>query len=247
MSARAAVLALALTLAPALSGCESTQEESAKLERSAKHVKLSQQGLSIARASTKARVLEATVVHGTEGAAAAVTVLNTSGQTLREVPLAIVVESANGQVLYRNDAPGLEAALTHVSSLPAHAALTWVDDQIPARAAGAAPASVSATLGEAPAASATGAGAPPRVAVTDVHLVEAATGEAQGTVRNSSPTAQQRLVVFVTARRAGRVVAAGRALLPSVGAGASAPFQAFLIGSPTGATLQASATATTFG
>jgi hypothetical protein len=43
------------------------------------------------------------------------------------------------------------------------------------------------------------------------------------------------------------VVAAGRAVLASVGAGASLPFQVFLVGSPVGAKLVASAPPTTFG
>jgi hypothetical protein len=41
--------------------------------------------------------------------------------------------------------------------------------------------------------------------------------------------------------------AAGRAVLPEVSAGASLPFQAFLQGNPSGARLEASAPATTFG
>ena len=45
---------------------------------------------------------------------------------------------------------------------------------------------------------------------------------------------QQNLIVYVLARRGGQVVAAGRAVLPEVGAGASLPFQAFLVGSPSG-------------
>ena len=66
-------------------------------------------------------------------------------------------------------------------------------------------------------------------------------------VHNRSKVAQQKLVVYVTARRAGRIVAAGRAILPEVAAGASVPFQAFLVGSAAGTQLQASAPATTFG
>jgi hypothetical protein len=44
----------------------------------------------------------------------------------------------------------------------------------------------------------------------------------------------------------GRIVAAGRAVLPEVAAGASVPFQAFLVGAATGARLEASAPPTTF-
>jgi hypothetical protein len=224
----------------ALSGCESTQEESAKLEKAARRVKLSQRGLSIAHASTQVEVLDATLLHSAEGAAAAITVRNTSAHALRSVPIAITVRSASGQTLYQNNAPGLEAALTQLAALPAHGSRTWIDDQVPTAGA---PASVSAIVGEAPAAS----GPEPSIEVAGVHASEEAAGEAAGTVRNRSHTAQQKLVVYVTARRAGRVVAAGRAVLPEVAAGASLPFQAFLQGDTSGAQLEASAPATTFG
>jgi hypothetical protein len=231
----------ALVLAAlALSGCESTQEESAKLEKTAKHFALARTGLSIAHASTQAQVLSATVVRGKEGAAAAVTVHNSSSHTLSSVPIAITVENARGQTLYQNNAAGLEAGLTQISSLPAHGSVTWVDDQVPSTGA---PASVSAVIGEAHVAD----GPQPQIEVTGSRLTEASTGETSGTVRNRSNMTQQHLVVYVTARRAGRIEAAGRAILAEVAPGAAAPFQAFLVGSAAGASLQAEAPATTFG
>jgi hypothetical protein len=234
------VALVVVALALALSGCESTQEESAKLEKSAKHVTLSHAGLSIAHASTQVQVLDATVMHDSEGAAAAVSVRNSSSHTLSSVPIAITVKSASGQTLYQNNAPGLEAGLVQISSLPAHGSLTWVDDQVPASGT---PASVTAVVGEAPVAS----GPEPQIEVQGAHLAEASTGETAGTVRNRSGVTQQKLVVYVTARRGGRIVAAGRAVLAEVAAGASVPFEAFLVGSTAGAQLQASAPASTFG
>jgi hypothetical protein len=76
---------------------------------------------------------------------------------------------------------------------------------------------------------------------------EGSTTGAAGTVRNDSSVTQQNLVVYVLARRGGQIVAAGRAVLPEVGAGAALPFQAFLQGDPSGARLEASAPATTLG
>jgi hypothetical protein len=236
---RWAPAALALA-ALALSGCESTQEESAKLEKTAKHFALARTGLSIAHASTQAQVLSATVVRGTEGAAAAVTVHNSSSHTLSAVPIAITIRGAHGQTLYQNNAPGLEAGLTQVSSLPAHGSVTWVDDQIPRLDE---PASVSALVGEA-----TVANEPqPRIEVAGVHLAETSIGEVAGTVHNRSNATQEHLTVYVVARRAGRIVAAGRAILTEAAASASVPFQVFLVGLPAGASLQAEAPATTFG
>jgi hypothetical protein len=239
-SGNSALALAALALALALSGCESTQKESAKLAKSAKHFALAHRGLTIAHASTQVRVSAAAVVHSSEGAAAVVTVTNTSSHALRSVPIAITVRNSDGRTLYQNDAPGLEAGLTSISSLPAHGTVTWVDDQVPIAGG---PASVSAIAGEAQTAS----GPEPRIEVQGLHLAEAATGEASGIVRNRSSVVQQHLVVYVTARRGGRILAAGRAVLGEVAAGAPVPFQAFLVGAPAGAELEASAPASTPG
>jgi len=241
IGSRSVALALAaLALALTLSGCETTQEESAKLEKTAKHFALAHRGLTITRASTQVHVSAATVLHSSEGAAAAVTVTNTSSHALHSVPIAITVRSSGGQTVYQNNAPGLEAGLTSISSLPAHGTVTWVDDQVPTAGV---PASVSAIVGEAQSAG----GPEPRIEVQGLHLAEAATGEASGTVRNRSGTTQQHLVVYMTARRGGGILAAGRAVLGEVAAGASVPFQAFLVGVPAGAKLEASAPASTPG
>ena len=225
----------------ALSGCESTQEKSAQLEKSAHHTRLAERGLSIVKQSTDVSVLGAVLVHGAEGAAAVVTLRNDSAHALRDVPIAITVKDAHGNTVFQNNAPGLEAALTSLGSLPAHGLATWVDDQVPASCA---PASVSAIAGVSPAVN----GALPEIEVTGVRpSEESGSATAAGTVRNRSTVAQQSLVVYVVARRAGRVVAAGRAILPEVAPGAAVPFQAFLVGSSAGTKLEASAPASTPG
>jgi len=241
-------MALALggvALAGSLSGCETTAEKSARLERTAHHMHLAEQGLTIAKQSADVHVLRAILVHGAEGSAAVITLRNDSGHALKNVPIAITVKDARGSTLYQNNAPGLDAALTSLASLPAHGEATWVNDQVQASSSSSgAPASVSAIVGASPAASEP----VPQIEVRDVHASEeSGSAGAAGTVRNRSNVAQQNLVVYVLARRAGTIVAAGRAVLPEVTAGASVQFQAFLVGTPHGATLQASAPPATFG
>jgi hypothetical protein len=235
---RAAALLLALLLA--LSGCETNAEKSAKLERVAhSHVLARETGLTVSRQNPSVKVVQTTVLRGAEGAAAVVTLRNISPKTLRDVPLAITVKDAGGRTVFQNNAPGLEAALTSLALLPAHGEATWIDDQVPASGA---PASVSAIAGVAPVAS----GTIPPIEVLGVHpSEESGSPGAAGTVHNRSNVTQQNLVVYVLARRAGRIVAAGRALLSEVATGASVPFQAFLVGAPMGATLEASAPPTT--
>ena len=95
--ARRIALALALG-AVSLAGCETTAEKSAKLEKAAKRIApAQQQGLSIAHASSIVKVLSATLVHGTEGTAAVLTLHNSSAKAIREVPISISLKDANGR------------------------------------------------------------------------------------------------------------------------------------------------------
>jgi hypothetical protein len=233
---RAAALAL---VAVALAGCQTTAEKSAELERQARrHPIAAARGLSIARTSSRVKVIGTSVLHSSEGEVAVVELHNLSDRPLRSVPLAITVTDARGATVYQNDAAGLEAALVSVPSLAAHASFTWVDDQLPASASATA---VSARVGESP----VPAGAVPRIAVAAVHLIEDPTNGvgAAGTVGNPSGVAQSKLVIFGVARRAGRIVAAGRAVLPELAAGSRMPFQIFFVGDPRGAQLEVSAPA----
>lgn len=239
---RAALLLVALALA----GCETTAEESARLERAANRAGgdtgRDQKGLHLTRAGKDVRVLSATLLSSSEGDAVVVRLANRTATALHEVPLSIAVRDPHGATVYANDVPGLARSLVSVPVLPPHGQLTWVDDQV---SAAAATDTVAAIAGEAPRAS----GPIPRVVVSGVHLSsEGGEGtHAEGTVSNRSRVAQRELVVYATAERAGRAVAAGRAVLPELGPGASAGFQIFLIGNATGAQLKLSAPATTLG
>ena len=229
----------------ALAGCESNQERSARLEKAAQRQQratrqrtaLAQRGVSITRPSTKVRVLAAAVVKGSEGSAAVVTLRNVSSTPLSNVPIQIDVKNARGASIYTNSVPGLSATLASAALVPAHATLTWIDDQVQATGT---PTSVLAKVGEG-----TPVRAPtPHLSVTGVHVAE---GQAEGNVVNHSAVGQQELVVDAVSRRAGRVIAAGRAVLPAAPAGGSTPFQVFFVGNPAGGQLEVSAPATTSG
>jgi hypothetical protein len=238
----AALVLLALTLA----ACESNQERSAKLEKAAKLTERealrrrarAQQALTITRQSSRVKVIATAVVHSSEGAAAIVTLRNVSSTTLLDVPIQITVRDTRGATVYRNDIPGLSPTLLSAALLPAHGVLTWIDDQIQATGV---PASVSAEVGEGRLAG----GAIAHLNVEGTHITEGA--QAEGNLVNHSTVAQQELVVDAVARRAGKVVAAGRAVLADVPAGTSAPFQIFFVGDPSAARLEVSAAATTPG
>lgn len=226
-------LALALLFTVALAGCESTQEKSAKLKARAKHLTLASTGLQITRTSTQVVVVATTIVRSSEGAAVAVTLRNRSARALHEVPIAVTVTDAGGHALYQNNAAGLEAALVAVPSLAPHQTLTWVDDQVPASGG---PARASVRVGEAPSAG----GALPAVSIASVTPTEDPSNGAgaSASAENHSNVAQHSLVVFAIARRAGRIVAAGRAVLPELAAGGTAPVQVYFIGEAGRASLE---------
>jgi hypothetical protein len=239
---RLAALAL---VALALTACESNQERSARLEKAADRHKgeaarqraLAQQALTITRVSSRVKVTATAVVGSHEGAVAIVTLHNVSGTSLRDVPIQITVQDAHGASVYSNDVAGLSTTLLSVALVPAHKTLTWIDDQIQATGA---PTSVAAKVGEGtPVTSAI-----PTLSIAGAHLSES---QAEGNLINHSTIAQQELVVDALARRAGRIVAAGRAVLAQDPADSSTPFQIFFVGDPSGAQLEFSAPATTTG
>jgi hypothetical protein len=234
---------LALLLgAVSLAGCETTAEKSAKLEKAAKRIApAQQQGLSIAHESSIVKVQSATLVHGTEGTAAVLTLHNSSARTIREIPISISLKDAHGVSVYTNGTPGLAKTLTSLALLPAHGDGVWVDDQIPGTSAK----TLATKIGEGRPAS----GALPRMALSEAKLAQDPSGAAtvEGTITNSSSMGQSELVVYALARKGSHVIAAGRAVLASLTPGASAPFQAFFVGSPTGARLQLSAPPTALG
>jgi len=225
-------LALALA-AVALAGCESSQEKSAQLKARAKHVALASSGLAITRTSTQVAVLSAVTVTGSEGDAVAVTLRNRTGRALHGVPIAVTVADASGHTLYQNDAAGLEAALASVPSLAPHQTLTWIDDQV---TAGAGASRASARVGEA----ASSGGGLPVVSISGVQQTEDPSNGvgARATLSDRSAVALHSLVVYAIARRGGRILAAGRAVVPEVAAGASAPVQVYFIGEAKGASVE---------
>jgi hypothetical protein len=227
----------------AITGCESSQEKSARLERLAKQqVRAAPKGLVITHANRSIKVVGSTILTSSEGSAVVVKLRNESGRALRAIPLEIQVRDAAGASVYSNTTPGLAHALTTVALIPAHGEVAWIDDQV--QAAGGTPSSVKATVGEAPAAT----GAVPRITVGGTHLNEGPEGTAvEGTVSNGSQVAQGELVVYALAERGGRIVAAGRAVLTELAPGGAASYRAFLVGSPSGAQLHVEAPASATG
>lgn len=225
-----------------LCGCESTQERSAEEQHQAKHDVLAAQSAAVTKESPSVRVLQSTVIHSSSGTAVVVALRNTSTHTLQNAPIEVTVRDAHGTTLYQNNASGLESSLSTVSLLPAGQETIWIDDQVTASGV---PASASALVGDGTQLS----GSIPQLSISGTRQSAEAGAEAtlSGGVTNHSQTSQQNLVVYAVARRGGKIVAAGRAVLPEVpAAGTNVPFQIYFVGDPSGAQIQTSAPASTF-
>jgi hypothetical protein len=230
-----------MALVPLICGCESSQEKSAQIAKHAAKVKLATTGLVVTHANPDVHVLESVVLSDSTGTAVVVTLRNDSAHALANLPIAVTVRNAGGAVVYRNNAPGLQPSLTTLSLLPAHGQASWVDDQV----TGSTGRTATALVGAAPTAPAP----VPVIMTSGVSSTNDPTNgpTTNGTVLNGSVVAQSQLPVYAVARRAGRIVAAGRAVVATLAAHASGSFQIFLIGDLAGAAVQVSAPPSTLG
>lgn len=231
--------ALALCAAITLAACSSTQDESARLARSAKHV-AGAKGQTVTRANPEVRVLATTVLHNQNGTAVVVALRNVTPRTLVTLPIEINVTDQRGRTLFRNDTPGLEPSLIGVPVLEPAKLTYWVNDQV---AAGGTPTAVKAVIGRSPRRPTASL---PRITLSAPTLSRDPTSglSAVGTATNRSSVTQVKLTIYCVALRAGRVVAAGRAGVPLLAGGPGAKparFTIFFIGDPSGARLVLSA------
>jgi len=240
----AAIACIAAAAVLVLSGCESSQSTSARLRSEAKR-SAPERGLRITRVSPDVRVTASTVLTDVKAkrSAAVITLHNTSSRAQTALPLVFTVTDAGGRQLFTNASPGASADLTTVPSLPPGATLAWVDNAI-VNVTGATGVDAKVGVGKA------AASAVPRLRLAKVKLetdpVDGTT--AVGKVFNESKLAQQRLVIFAVARRGGKIVAAGRAVVPTVKPGPKgASFTIFFVGNPRGARLSVSAPPVSFG
>ncbi len=264
------VLATAVfgALALGMSACESTESESAKLGREGAKLIAGSTTVGLGATNSQVHVGRAVLVKGSGRVAAAVQLTNNGAAPQVNVPVLIDVLGAKGASLYRNDTQGLEPSLQAMPLLGSHRQGWWVDDQVLASAptsvqvrVGASRGSAATSSGSAASAGSAGGGAgagagSSRADAAHVALVASSTVHASvtglgsealagpymtGSVVNRSGVALHNMPVFAVALRGGRVVAAGRALVPSLPASPSARpvnFRIYFVGSPAGAHIE---------
>lgn len=226
---RAAITLVAAGLL--LAGCESTQDQSARLEEEgADLVKATK--VDIGAENRFVDVMDKVVLTDQYGTAVAVVMKNKGQEGLSDAPIAINVKNSKGRSVYRNNSAGNEFSLLHVPVVKPQSDVFWVHDQV--IPVGGVPASVDVTVGEAkplPADIPEIVVSPPKLNRDPVSGLEVT-----GTVTNQSEVEQSDLVLYAIGRKNGRIVAAGRGMIPKLKTdGTPATYHIFFIGNPTGA------------
>ena len=234
---RRGFVAMVCVAAMTTAGCESSQTRSARLKAAAVD-RAPEQAITIARPNPDVRVTATAIVNDAQAkrSAAVITLRNTSRRPLAGMALLFEVRDGAGRQVFTNNSAGASLDLVSVPSLAPGATLTWVDDAIVNVNSGR---DVTARVGAARAAVPAGTRLPSlRISAVQVQRDPGGAATAVGRVVNSSSVAQERLVVFATARRGARIVAAGRAVVPLLKPGPKgARFTVFFVGDPAGATI----------
>jgi hypothetical protein len=214
----------------AVSACESTEQESAKIAREGA---AGSSALKLRAANHGVRISDATLLSSGGRMAVAVKLTSTTGRTQANLPVLVNVTGARGKVLYSNEAGGLEASLQHMGLLRGHQSAWWVDDQVLTSQHTTGVKVKVGTGSSAP------AGASPDLTTTSVHThTQGGVSTVTGRLVNGSGKAQSQVPVFAVALKGTRAVAAGSVVVATLAPKASAPFQLFLIGNARGARLQ---------
>jgi hypothetical protein len=239
---RALVVVGCGVLTVTFSACESTEQESAKIGRQANQLAVGPAGLKLGAVNHSVRVSDVTLLSSSGRMAVAAKLTGTSTRAQLNVPVLVNVTGAGGKVLYSNESGGLEASLQQIALLSPSQSEWWVDDQV---LTSQSTTGVKVRVGTG--ASPRSRTALPTLATRAKHLgQQAGLSVLSGELVNDSGKAQGRVPVFAVALRGGKVVAAGRAVVSALSghAGASVPFQIFMIGNPSGAKIELTAVPT---
>ena len=228
---RRAAAPLCALVALAASGCETTQQLSAKIGRRLGHQSAVAGAIALGARNREVRV-DATALIAGHPAAVAVELTNQSATAQTDVPVTLDVRDAKGVSVYRNDTKGIEPSLQQIAALPGHATRWWVDDQILGTGV---PTAVTVRVSAATAPTR----AAPAIAASGTSASDAFPGpHVSTTLHNTSSIAANDVAVYAVTIRGGRAVGAGRALVASLAPGAQAAVTIPITGVATGAQIE---------
>lgn len=220
------LLAMATLALLALTGCETTQDRSSRLEAEA--AKAGGSASLVAdpvRRGKQVAIAKRTLLEDENGKAVVLELKNKRSRAVRNLPIRLELRGAGGDVVYSNAVKGLDRSLVSLAALPAGGSGFWIHDQLAVKGK----TRTKVIVGDGSRVT----GRLPKVSVSGVRLISDPDGTAAtGRLVNRSKIDQRRIVVFAIARRKGRVVAAGTAQVKRLRARGKARFQMFFIGDP---------------
>lgn len=230
-SGKAMAVLAACTLI-ASSGCVSTQQKNARAKLRATRMLDSRRPQRVVQANPDVRVEQVALVRGSGSAAVVVDLRSSADEPLTDLPIAVGVRTPGGRRVLLNDRRGQAWFQTHVPAIAAGARATWVYT-VPRRAARRLRGRPFAIVGATPQPAISHASALPKL------VVAAAAGNGGGrgarggegasaraaarvVVTNDSDVPQDDVQVYALVREGRRYVAAGKAAIPHLDAGAQA-------------------------
>jgi hypothetical protein len=230
---RALMVAGCGVLTVAVSACESTEQESAKIGCEGRQLVAGSGNLKLGAANHSVRVSDVTLLASSGRTAVAVRLTGTSTSPQTDVPILVEVSGAGAKQLYTNATGGLEVSLQQLALLRPHEPAWWVNDQV-LTSQSATGVKVRVGAGKVPRTSLT----LPTLTVNGVHLAQqAGLSVLGGNLLNRSSNAASKVPVYAVALAGKRVVAAGRAVVSALPRSSSS-FQIFLVGNPAGARVE---------
>jgi hypothetical protein len=219
-----------------LAGCESSQDQAAKLTASSTTV----QAKAPAEAKRSAgggtlKVVSASLIQGAHGDAIAVQLVNEGSQNQTLAPISVKVADANGTSVYSNHGSGFASSLKQVPNVPPGGAAWWVASGVRVPAAGkSVKASVTTSQSKHSGVS---------LDVSDLRVGPDPHGgiDALGQVVSKSRASLANVIVASVATKGDRAIAAGSASIGSVPSRGRKNFRIKLVGDPSGGVLVATA------
>jgi hypothetical protein len=223
-SAKKIALALCPVLVLGFAACDTTQDKAARLAvRSDRQS--DRKPIQVHRVDHQVKVVRASLVRGSGGAAVAVTLRNTGSTPVNDLPILVGVKTAAGSDQPLNGDGHLPYFQAHAPAIAPGQEATWVftteDDLASARSAYA------------------------KVGV-DTDSDSTGGDTVQATVSNDTGLPQYDLAVYAWADRDGHLVAAGHAQISDLNAGDASTVKVALIGDAKGADVHVAAPPTIF-
>jgi len=238
-----------LAVAPALSGCTTTQQTAQRLHVRFERKDAGNQPIKVKQVDPHVQVVRSAIVHGAGGAAIAVTLRNTGEEPVNDLPLAVGVKTTGGTD-FVNDMGHLPYFQAHAPALAPGEETTWVFTSEKPLPTG----EPIARVGVPPAEPLTTASSVPQLDVEGVTPAEPqgkdkkappqTTVEAE--LANHTGMPQYDLAVYAWAEKGGRYVAAGQGSLEDLGTDETTTVKLKLVGNPSGAQIHVSAPPTIF-